>query len=79
MKEYISTIIYVAIFSIILELILPNSKLKKYITSLIGLLVVITVSTPVINFLKNEDVILAISTAIDEITISKENFQEYDF
>lgn len=79
MKEYISTIIYISIFSIILELILPNNKLKKYITSLIGLLVVIVISNPVINFLKNEDVILALSTAIDEISMPNEKFKSYDF
>ena len=79
MKEYISTIIYIAIFSIILELILPNNKLKKYITSLIGLLVVLVISNPVINFLKNEDVVLAISTAIDELTINNEEIKAYDF
>jgi len=79
MKEYISTIIYISIFSIILELILPNNKLKKYITGLIGLLVVIVISTPIINFLKNEDVILALSNAIDEINISSDEFKSYDF
>ena len=42
MKEYISTILYVSIFSIILELILPDNKIKKYINSLIGLLIVIS-------------------------------------
>lgn len=79
MKEYISTIIYISIFSIILELILPNNKMKKYIVSLIGLLIVIIVSMPVINFFKNEDVILALSTAIDEISFSNETMHEYDF
>ena len=31
MKEYASTIIYICIFAIILELILPDNKLKKYV------------------------------------------------
>lgn len=79
MKDYISTIIYISIFSIILELILPSNKLKKYISSLMGVLVILTIASPVVNFLKNDNVILAISNAIDEISISNENVTNYDF
>jgi len=79
MKEYISTIIYISIFSIILELILPNSKLKKYITTLVGLLIVIVVASPVINFLKNDDVILALSNFVDEIVVEDTAQIRYDF
>jgi len=35
MSEYISTIIYICVFCIILELILPENKLKKYIGVLV--------------------------------------------
>lgn len=79
MKEYISTIIYVAIFSIILELILPNNKLKKYITALIGLLVVIVIASPVVNFLKDGDVIIALSNAIENVGTSQDTYPTYDF
>lgn len=79
MKEYISTIIYVAIFSIILELILPSNKLKKYITGLMGLLVVIVIASPVLNFLKDGDVILALSTAIENIGVTEDTYATYDF
>ena len=79
MKEYISTIIYVAIFSIILELILPNNKLKKYIAGLVGLLVLVVISSPVINFFKNENVIVALSNAVSEITTPNIEVKSYDF
>ena len=79
MKEYISTIIYVAIFSIILELILPSNKLKKYITSLTGLLIVIVIASPVLNFLKQGDVVFAISSAIESIGEIDSTYSTYDF
>lgn len=79
MKEYIATIIYICIFSIILELILPNSKLKKYIATIISLLVIITIISPVINFLKNEDVTEVISKALDNVSNIESKTYEYDF
>lgn len=79
MKEYISTIIYISIFSIILELILPNNKLKKYISSLMGILVVLTISSPLVNFLKEENVVIAISNVIDEFNITEQEMKSYDF
>lgn len=79
MKEYISTIIYISIFSVILELILPNNKLKKYIASLVGILVILIIASPLIDILKNDNVVLAISTAIEEISMSSGDMTHYDF
>ena len=39
MTQYVSTIIYICVFSIILELILPNNKLKKYVSVLVSLVI----------------------------------------
>lgn len=78
MFEYISTIIYICIFSVILELILPSNKLKKYIGVLVSLLVILTLVSPIINVLKNENVIQVISSAVDEIQ-SKVTVKEYNF
>ena len=83
MKEYISTIIYICIFSIILELILPDNKMKKYIATLVSLLVILTIISPVFNFLKNEDIKAVISNSIEEISsntnISMSTNNSYDF
>lgn len=80
MKNYISTIIYICIFSIILELILPESKLRKYIATVIGLLIIITLVTPVFNFLKNDNVVEVISSTLNKVAsnnVDKKN--KYDF
>lgn len=78
MSEYISTIIYICIFSVILELILPENKLRKYIGVLVSLLIIFTLISPIINVLKNEDVTQVISSAIDNIQ-SKVEVNEYNF
>jgi len=80
MKEYISTIIYICIFSIILELILPDNKLKKYVNVLVAIVVILTLISPVLNFLENEDVIQTVSSAVASIK-SEVNIEEieYDF
>ncbi len=78
MKEYISTIIYVCIFSVILELILPENKLKKYVGVLVSLVIIITLISPVIDVLKNEDVIATISSTIEDIQ-GKVETKKYDF
>lgn len=79
MKEYISTIIYVCIFSIILELILPDNKLKKYVGVLISLIVILVLISPVVNFLKNEDIIATISSTVEDMNISLDNTISYNF
>lgn len=80
MKEYISTIIYICIFSVILELILPDNKLKKYVNVLVAIVVILTLISPVLNFLENEDVIQTVSSAVASIK-SEVNIEEieYDF
>ncbi len=78
MTEYISTIIYICIFSVILELILPENKLRKYVGVLVSLLIILTLISPIINLLENEQVIEVISSAIDNIQ-GKVQIKEYDF
>lgn len=78
MSEYISTIIYICIFSVILELILPDNKLRKYVGVLVSLVIILTLISPIVNVLKNEDVTLAISSAISNIQ-SKVEVKGYDF
>ena len=67
MQEYVSTIIYICIFCIILELILPENKLKKYVGVLISLVIILTLISPIINILDENSVIQAISSSIESI------------
>ena len=78
MGEYISTIIYICVFCIILELILPENKLKKYIGVLASLVIILTLISPALNLLESESVVATISNAVDSIK-SKIEVKEYDF
>lgn len=81
-KEYISTIIYISIFIIILELIIPNSKTKKYITMLASLIVIITIISPVINIIKEdrlEDTLSQVIETISSSAVQMKNTKKYDF
>jgi len=63
-KEYIKNILFISIFAIILELFLPKTKLKKYISSIISLLILLAIITPVFNFFTNENIEQALDKAI---------------
>lgn len=78
MTQYITTIIYICIFSVILELILPDNKLKKYVGVLVSFIVIITLISPIINVLENEQVVETISRTIESIQ-SKISVNEYNF
>ena len=77
MQQYLSTIIYICVFGIILELILPENKLKKYIGVLVSLIMILTFISPIIDVLQSEDVVSTISSTLEEIQ-SKVEVKEYD-
>lgn len=84
-KEYVTSILYTAIFGIILELFLPNNKLKKYVSAFISLAIIITIISPVFNELKGgkieealDNALLAISNNISiEKSQSDIDFNKY--
>ena len=82
-KEYIIKILYISIFGILLELIIPNNKLKKHIISLLSLMAVITMLSPLINILKNDNINKTITDTIDtlsnNLSIEEKNEYKYDF
>ena len=79
MKEYITTLIYISVFSILLELVIPSSKLKKYISTIISLVVLILVLTPVINVVKAENILEVLAGRVDEMNFNIINSsKEYD-
>lgn len=86
MKEYILSIMYIAIFALVLELIIPDGKLKKYVISIISLLAIITIISPLKNVLKAENVESTIKNVTEtlsnnvntkDIDISKYDFSKY--
>lgn len=86
-KNWISAILFIGIIVAFLQLIIPNSKFNKYIYSLIGIVMVITVISPIINMYANKgieeslnEVIATISGKIEDNSkvnnVSNENVQE---
>lgn len=53
-KTYINTLLCLGIFITILQLIIPKNKSRKYIYSLIGIIMIITVISPLTNLLEYE-------------------------
>lgn len=53
-KNWVSSLLCLGIITAFLQLIIPNSKFKKYINSLIGIVMIITVLSPVIK-IYNDD------------------------
>ena len=79
MKEYITTLIYVSVFSILLELIIPETKLKKYISTIISLVILILVVTPIVNVVKAENILEVLAGKVDEINFNITNSsKEYE-
>lgn len=86
MKEYIVSIMYIAVFAMILELIVPDGKLKKYVISIISLLAIVTIISPVTNILKAENVERTIKNVTqtlsnnvyeDDLDAEKYDFSKY--
>lgn len=67
-KSWISALLCIGIFISILELILPNSKIKKYIYVLVGIVTTITIISPGINLLKNDDIAQSVSSVVDNFS-----------
>lgn len=63
-KNWVSTMLCLGIFMTFIQLIIPKTNLKKYIYSLVGVITIITVISPVVNILKNKDVEESLSEAI---------------
>ncbi len=79
MKEYITTLIYVSVFSILLELIVPENKLKKYISTIVSLVILVLVITPLINVVKEENILEVLAGKVDEMNFNITNdSREYD-
>ena len=74
MQSYIQSIIYISIFVVIVELILPNSNLKRFVTVIVSLIVIMTIISPIYNF-ANEDAMENLNNVINAIS-NPSNFQD---
>lgn len=86
-KEYINIIIYISIAIVIIEMITPETKLKKYVITLTSLLIIILIASPIVDIFKNrsfneisQNIIDTLSTKYEETKISydSENISKYE-
>ena len=54
-RNWINMILALGILFTVIRIIVPNTKLKKYIYSLMGIVTIIVILSPVINLIKNGD------------------------
>lgn len=81
-KSWISALLCIGIFISVLELILPKSKMKKYIYVLVGIVTTITLISPGINLFKNEKIAENVSAVLsnfsNDVNINSEvDVEEY--
>lgn len=54
LKNYINTIVVAMVFITFIEILMPDSSMKKYTKIVLGLLVMTIILNPVLNFLKKD-------------------------
>lgn len=67
-KNWINSILCMGIFVLLIQLIIPKTNLKKYIYSLIGVMIMLSIISPVMNLLKNENVEASLNEIITQIS-----------
>ena len=77
-KGWISMILVIGIVFTLLRMIMPNTNLKKYIESVIGIVTIITIITPVLYYISNYNLTEKISENIEEILSRQEKRNDYD-
>ena len=67
LKNWITTMLCTGIFFTFIKMIIPNSKLAKYIYSLIGVVTIVTLVMPVLNLMNLDDFSIATKSVISNI------------
>lgn len=67
-KSYILTIVSTVILSALTESLMPDSKMKKHISLVVGLVMVVAITKPILNIRKYlvEDITYKLEVAVDE-------------
>ena len=77
-KGWISMILVIGIVFTLMRMIMPNTNLKKYIESIIGIVTIISIITPVLYYISNYNLTEKISENIEEILSRQEETNNYD-
>lgn len=75
-KNFVNSLLCIGIFITFIKLIMPSGKVKKYIYSLIGIITIITIVSPFINFMQNVDVEESIKDVISNIDMSENTIDD---
>lgn len=73
MKEWLLSVTAAVLLSVLLELLLSEGKIKKYVTGVLRLVIVLVVFLPVVKFVKNDFSLSDIlpQTEANEITVDE--------
>lgn len=78
LKNWISTMLCVGIFITFIKMIIPNTKIAKYIYSLVGVMTVVTLVMPISKYLNVDKVEDATQSVLNSIEASSKNQIEID-
>jgi len=62
LKELLINIIAIVIFANMAYMIMPESNLKKFVKLVVGLIVIVSIMTPVVSFLMGQDALTIFGT-----------------
>lgn len=68
-KSWISSMLCIGIFVTFITMIVPKNKTRKYIFSLIGVVTIFTLVSPVIKFINTDDLDSALSQVIENVSV----------
>ena len=66
-KNWISVLLCLGIFVTIIRLVIPKNNLRKYIYSLIGIITIISLVSPLIDIFKNNDMQDSIKSVLSNL------------
>lgn len=81
-KAFVEQMIYISIVAILIEMILPKGRIKKYVHIILSLFVLLNIVSPIINVIADSDINKTIDNVIATISgdldISNVNVEEYN-
>ncbi|MDD2627774.1 MAG: stage III sporulation protein AF [Clostridia bacterium] len=81
-KAFVEQMIYIAIVAILIEMILPKGRVKKYIHVILSLFVLLNIVSPIINVIADNDIDKTVNNVITTISSNagkgNANIEEYN-
>lgn len=71
-RNWIVAMLCLGILIVIVQLVIPKTNLRKYIYSLIGIITVITIVSPIVDVLKTGNVSSSISSVLDSMSSNED-------